>query len=77
MIVKHEIREERTDVYSFWDLKKQLNESQDAIEEIEEKIEEATILELEKRISDFETQIVEITAKIEIEHGKIKLINSL
>jgi|GEM_PF-5806336 len=77
MIVRNEIRDERNDVYSFWELKKQLNEAQDVIIEVEEKVEETTLLELAKRIEDFQVQIVEITAKIALENSKIELINAL
>ena len=77
MTVKHEIREERKDVFSFWEMKTQLNETQDAIIEVETKIEEATILELEKRIEDAQQQITDLTAKIALENSKIDLINNL
>jgi len=77
MIVRNEIRDERNDVFSFWEVKKQLNEAQDAIIEVEEKVEETTLLELAKRIEDFQVQIVEITAKIALENSKIELINAL
>lgn len=58
-------------------MKKQLNETQDGIIEVEEKVEETTLLELVKRIEDFELQIVEITEKIALENSKIELINAL
>jgi hypothetical protein len=77
MKVVQEIREERNDVYSFWESKKQLNETQDGIVEVEEKVDEATILELEKRIFDFELQITEITEKILLEKEKLNLIKEL
>ena len=77
MKVVQEIREDRTDVYSFWEMKKQLNETQDGIIEVEEKVEETTLLELAKRIEDFQLQIVEITEKIALENSKIELINTL
>jgi len=77
MVVKNELREERNDVFSFWEMKNQLNETQDAIIEVETKIEECTILELEKRISEAQQQILDLTAKIELEQSKIELINAL
>jgi hypothetical protein len=77
MKVVQEIREERNDVYSFWESKKQLNETQDGIVEVEEKVDEATILELEKRIFDFELQITEITEKILLEKEKLNMIKEL
>jgi hypothetical protein len=77
MIAKLEIREERNDVYSFWEMKTQLNETQDAIIEVETKIEECTIVELQKRIEESEKQILELNAKIALENSKIQLINSL
>ena len=77
MIVKAEIREERNDVFSFWEMKTQLNETQDSIIEVETKIEECTIIELEKRIADDEQQIIDLTAKITLDKSKIDLINSL
>jgi hypothetical protein len=77
MIAKKEFREEREDVYSFWEMKTQLNEMQDAIIEVETKIEECTILELEKRISDTQQRILDLTTKVELEQSKIELINLL
>jgi hypothetical protein len=77
MTAKNEIREERNDVYSFWEMKTQLNEMQDAIIEVETKIEECTILELEKRISDTQQRILDLTTKVELEQSKIELINLL
>jgi hypothetical protein len=77
MTAKNEIREERNDVFSFWEMKVQLNETQDGIIEVEEKVDETTLLELEKRIEDFQVQIVEITEKIALENSKIELINAL
>jgi hypothetical protein len=77
MIAKKEFREEREDVFSFWEMKTQLNEMQDAIIEVETKIEECTILELEKRISDTQQQILDLTTKVELEQSKIELINLL
>jgi len=77
MTVKNEIREERNDVYSFWEMKNQLNETQDAVIEVETKIEECTILELEKRIEESEKQILELNAKIALDKSKIELINAL
>lgn len=77
MIAKAEIREERTDVFSFWEIKPQLNEAKNAIIEVEEKIEECTIIELERRIEESEKQITDLTAKIALENQKINLINAL
>ena len=77
MIAKKEFREERNDVFSFWELKPQLNDAKDAIIEVEEKIEECTVLELEKRITEAEQQIIDLTAKIALENSKITLINNL
>jgi hypothetical protein len=77
MIAKKEFREEREDVFSFWEMKTQLNEMQDAIIEVETKIEECTILELEKRISEAQQQILDLTTKVELEQSKIELINLL
>jgi hypothetical protein len=77
MKVVQEIREERNDVYSFWENKKQLNETQDGIVEVEEKVDEATIVEIEKRVNDFELQISEITEKILLEKEKLNIIKEL
>lgn len=75
MKVVQEIREERNDIYSFWEMKTQLNKTQDAIIEVEEKIEECTVLELEKRIVDLEQSIIDTNEKIALENSKIDLIN--
>ena len=67
--VKKEIREEREDVYSFWEEKKVLNSNDEIIIE-EIKIEECTIVELERRVSELEKTILS-------EQNKINLINSI
>jgi hypothetical protein len=77
MKVVQEIREERNDVYSFWDVKKQLNDDNDVIIEVDEKIEETTLIELQKRIADLEKVILDSTDKIALENSKINLINTL
>ena len=76
MIAKVEIREEREDVYSFWEDKKSLNDNDEIVVE-EVKIEECTVLEIEKRIEEAQQQITDLTAKIALENSKIDLINSL
>ena len=76
MIAKVEIREEREDVYSFWEDKKSLNDNDEIVVE-EVKIEECTVLEIEKRIEETQQQIIDLTAKIALENSKIILINSL
>ena len=76
MIAKVEIREEREDVYSFWENKKSLNDNDEIVVE-EVKIEECTVLEIEKRIEETQQQIIDLTAKIALENSKIHLINSL
>jgi hypothetical protein len=76
MIAKVEIREEREDVYSFWENKKSLNDNDEIVVE-EVKIEECTVLEIEKRIEETQQQIIDLTAKIALENSKIDLINSL
>ena len=76
MIAKNELRDERTDVYSFWEDKKSLNDNDEIVVE-EVKIEECTVLEIEKRIEETQQQIIDLTAKIALENSKIDLINSL
>lgn len=76
MKVKNELRDERTDVYSFWVDKKVLN-ANDEIEIIEEKIDECTLIELEKRIETHNAAIADLNAKIAEEQMKIALINTL
>lgn len=76
MRVKNELREERTDVFSFWNDKKVLNTNNE-IEVIEEKVDECTVIELEKRIADHNTSIAELQCKISLEQSKIILINNL
>ena len=76
MKVKNEIRPERTDVYSFWIDKKVLNVN-DEIEVIEEKVDECTLIELEKRIETHTAAIADLNAKIAEEQLKIGLINTL
>lgn len=77
MKVVKEIREERNDIYSFWVTKKQLNETQDGVIEVDEKLDESTVLELEKRIEDLELEAIEVANKIVLENSKIELINAL
>jgi len=75
MTAKQEIRDERTDVYSFWENAPIIENG--AIVQVETKIEETTLIEIDKRIIDFENQIIDIQNKIAIENNKIELINSL
>ena len=74
MIVKKEYRAERNDVYSFWETKKVLNEL-DQVEEIEQKIDECTVIMLEGRVAELDRQIADLTAKKQIEQTKIKMID--
>jgi uncharacterized protein YydD (DUF2326 family) len=75
MITKNDLRAERTDVFSFWENVPTIENN--AIIQVETKIEECTLVELEKRITDFEQQIVDLTDKIAIEKSKIDMINLL
>ena len=75
MICKKEFRDERTDVYSFWENVPTIEN--DKIVQVETKIEECTVIELQKRITDAEQQIADITDKIALENSKIISINSL
>ena len=76
MKAKNELRPERNDVYSFWVEKKVLN-ANDEIEVIEEKVDECTLIELEKRIETHQAAIADLNAKIAEEQMKIALINTL
>ena len=76
MKAKQEFREERNDVFSFWVDKKVLNDN-DEIEIIEEKVDECTLIELQKRIEAHEAAIADLQAKIAQESEKINLINAL
>ena len=76
MKAKQEFREERNDVFSFWVDKKVLNDN-DEIEIIEEKVDECTLIELQKRIEAHEAAIADLQAKIAQESEKISLINAL
>ena len=76
MKVKNELRDERTDVFSFLVDKKVLNEN-DEIEVIEEKVDECTLIELDKRIETHNAAIADLNAKIAEEQIKISLINIL
>jgi len=76
MKAKKEIREERIDVVSFWVNKKVLG-ANDEIEVIEEKVDECTIMELNKRIEAHQLAIADLGAKISDEQNKIMLANAL
>ena len=76
MKAKNELRDERTDVFSFWVDKKVLN-ANDEIEVIEEKVDECTLIELEKRIEAHQLAIADLEAKIIEERCKITLIYAL
>ena len=75
MVVKAEVREERTDVYSFWENVPTIESGK--IVQVETKIDECTLMELQKRIADAEQQIIDLTAKIALENNKINLISVL
>ena len=76
MKAKNELRDERTDVYSFWVDKKVLN-ANDEIEVVEEKVDECTLIELEKRIEAHQLAIADLEAKIIEERCKITLVYAL
>ena len=76
MKAKNEVRDERTDVFSFWIDKKVLN-ANDEIEVIEEKVDECTLIKLEKRIETHQLAIADLESKIIEERCKITLINAL
>jgi coenzyme F420-reducing hydrogenase delta subunit len=76
MIVKKEFRQERDDVFSFWEIKKALNEL-DQIIEVEEKIDECTVIMLENKIADLEKQVDDLMEKITLEQDKIDMIKLL
>jgi len=76
MKAKNELRPERTDVFSFWVDKKVLN-ANDEIEIIEDKVDECTLIELEKRIETHNTAIADLQSKIAEEQLKIDLVNAL
>jgi hypothetical protein len=75
MRIQQEFREERNDIYSFWELKKELNESKDGVIELDTKICETTLIELLKKVEDYQNEIIKINENIEIENLKIKLLN--
>ncbi len=76
MKAKNELRDERTDVYSFLVDKKVLN-ANDEIEIIEEKVDECTLIELDKRIETHQAAIADLQSKIAEEQMKIALIGAL
>jgi len=76
MKAKNEIRDERNDVFSFWVDKKVLN-ANDEIEVVEEKVDECTLIELEKRIETHNTAIADLQSKIAEDQLKIDLVNAL
>jgi hypothetical protein len=76
MIVKKEFRKERDDVFSFWEIKKTLNEL-DQVIEVEEKIDECTVIMLETKIADLEKQVDDLMEKITLEQDKIDMIKLL
>jgi hypothetical protein len=75
MTVQQEFREERNDIYSFWELKKELNEFKDGVIEVDTKICETTLIELFKKVEDYKNEILKINENIDIENLKIKLLN--
>lgn len=75
MKVVKEFREEREDVYSFWENVPTIENGK--IVQVETKLEECTVVDLEKRIVDSENQIIELNAKIALDKSKILMINAL
>jgi hypothetical protein len=75
MTVQQEFREERNDIYSFWELKKELNESKDGVIEVDKKICETTLIDLLKKVEDLESEILIINENLAKENLKIQLIN--
>jgi hypothetical protein len=72
MKVISEAREERDDVFSFWEDVPTIKNNE--IVQIETKIEETTEIDLKKRITDLEKRILDLTDKIALENSKIELI---
>lgn len=74
-----EIRDERTDVYSFWEDKKYIEtvNGVDAIVVKSEKVEEITLEEMTKRIADLEKEKVEKASKLALEKSKLKMLTDL
>lgn len=79
MIAKKEIREEREDIFSIWEAKKEIQtiDGVETIVTVETKIEEFTIADKEKSIADAEAEAIEKADKLLIEKAKLDLVKSL
>ena len=74
MIIIKEYREDRNDIYSFWENVNKIED--DSIVSVLDKLEESTYLLISERIQSMQNEIINIQSKIDIEMSKLELINN-
>lgn len=77
MNIRKEIRDERTDVIGFYKLVKKLNDTQDAIIEVEEQFKETTLQGLIDEIKAKNESITQLQEQIITAQNELSVLNEM
>ena len=77
MTIRKEIRDERTDVIGFYKLVKKLNDTQDAIIEVEEQFKETTLQGLHDEIKAKNESITQLQEQITTAQNELVQLNEM
>ena len=77
MTIRKEIRDERTDVIGFYNLVKKLNDTQDAIIEVEEQFKETTLQGLQDEITSKAESIAQLQEQIITAQNELNVLNEM
>ena len=77
MTIRKEIRDERTDVIGFYNIVKKLNDTQDAIIEVEEQFKETTLQGLTDEIKSKQESITQLQEQIIAAQNELNTLNEM
>lgn len=77
MTIRQEIRDERTDVLGFYNLVKKLNDTQDAIIEVEEQFKETTLQGLQDEIKAKNESITQLQEQIAAAQNELLVLDEM
>lgn len=77
MTIRKEIRDKRTDVIGFYKLVKKLNDTQDAIIEVEEQFKETTLQGLLDEIKAKNESITQLQEQITTAQNELSVLNEM
>ena len=77
MTIRKEIRDERTDVIGFYNTVKKLNDTQDAIIEVEEQFKETTLQGLTDEIKTKQESITQLQEQIVAAQNELITLNEM